>query len=89
MQQSRLFLALPEYISTPDGMEIDQEGNLILSCPNFAQPETSGCVVKIGKDKKVTKWFDTPVHPKTGKARQKCTSLKGLAGRALHVEIWA
>ncbi len=52
MQQSRLFLALPEYISTPDGMEIDQEGNLILSCPNFAQPETSGCVVKIGKDKK-------------------------------------
>lgn len=69
MKKSRLFLALPEYISTPDGMEIDQEGNLILSCPNFAQPETSGCVVKISKDKKVTKWFDVPVHPKTGKAR--------------------
>ena len=28
------------------GMEIDREGNLILSCPNFAQPETSGCARK-------------------------------------------
>jgi sugar lactone lactonase YvrE len=69
MRESKLFLALPEYISTPDGMEIDKEGNLILSCPNFAEETSTGCIVKIDKDKKVRKWFDVPPHPKTGIAR--------------------
>ena len=36
MQTSTLFSVLPEYICTPDGMEIDREGNLVLSCPNYA-----------------------------------------------------
>lgn len=69
MRQSRLFCALPEYVSTPDSMVIDRHGNLILSCPNFAEEKTSGCVVKISKDGTVTKWFDVPVHPETGVAR--------------------
>jgi len=51
-------------------MDIDHDGNLILSCPNFAEPSTSGCVVRISPgDHKVTKWFDVPVHPETGVAR--------------------
>ncbi len=49
MRQPKLYLHLPEYISTPDSMDSDNEGNLILSCPNFAAPETSGCVVKISR----------------------------------------
>ena len=69
MQTPRLFTKLPEYICTPDGMEIDRDGNLILSCPNYAELAGSGCVVKIDKDRKVTKWFDVPVHPETGVAR--------------------
>ncbi len=70
MRQPKLYLHLPEYISTPDSMDSDNEGNLILSCPNFAEPTTSGCVVKISKgERKVTKWFDCPVHPDTGVAR--------------------
>jgi hypothetical protein len=50
-------------------MEIDSEGNLILSCPNFADMTMPSCVLKIGRDKSVRKWFDVPVNPETGEAR--------------------
>ena len=69
MNESRLFCVLPDYICTPDGMAIDKYGNLVLSCPNYAEDDVSGCVVKIDKEGKVTKWFDVPVHPETGVAR--------------------
>lgn len=69
MKTSTLFTILPEYICTPDGMEIDKKGNLVLSCPNFADDRMSGCVVKIDREGNVKKWFDVPVHPETGVAR--------------------
>ena len=69
MRSSSLFSILPEYICTPDGMEIDPHGNLVLSCPNFADDSMSGCVVKLDRTGKVTKWFDVPVHEETGVAR--------------------
>ena len=70
MQQSRLFTLLPEeYVCTPDGMEIDKNGDLIVSCPNYADDNMSGCVIRITKDMKISKWFDVPVHPETGIAR--------------------
>ena len=70
MKTPKLFTLLPEeYVSTPDGMDIDWDGNLILSCPNFATDEMSGCVIRIDKDKNITEWFDVPVHPETGIAR--------------------
>lgn len=69
MQQSKLFCILPDYVCTPDGMEIDQYGNLVLSCPNFADDALSGCVVKIDKAGSVKKWFDVPVLEETGVAR--------------------
>jgi len=68
MLQSELFVALPEYISTPDSMEIDRHGNLVLSCPNFADGQP-GIVARITKEGVVSKWFDVPVHPETGAAR--------------------
>ena len=70
MVEPTLFLKLPEaYVCTPDGMTVDRQGNLILSCPNYAEKEMSGCVVRIDKNKNVQKWFDVPVHPETGLAR--------------------
>ncbi len=69
MKKPRLFVTLPDYVCTPDGMEIDREGNLIVSCPNYADKNMSGCVIKIDKDKNITKWFDVPVHEETGVAR--------------------
>lgn len=69
MQESRLFCVLPDYICTPDGMAVDQKGDLVLSCPNYAEDDISGCVVKIDRKGNVKKWFDVPVHPETGVAR--------------------
>lgn len=69
MQTPELFTLLPDYICTPDGMAVDKEGNLILSCPNYADKNMSGCVVKIDKNRNVTKWFDVMPHPETGVAR--------------------
>ncbi|MCL1796465.1 MAG: phage head-tail adapter protein, partial [Clostridia bacterium] len=64
----KLFALLPDYISTPDGMAIDRHGNIVLSCPNFADGQP-GVVVRIDKDRNITKWFEVPVHPETGVAR--------------------
>ena len=69
MLTPKLFSILPDYICTPDGMAIDRHGNLVLSCPNFADTSTSGLVVRFDKERNITKWFDVPVHPETGVAR--------------------
>lgn len=64
-----LFLELPEdIVNVPDSMTIDKDGNLILTVPNFADTDMPGCVLKIDKDKNVTKWFDVPVNEETGRA---------------------
>ena len=66
MKKSRLFTILPDYVATPDGMAIDREGNLILACPNYADQTLPGCILKIDRNKSITKWFDVPVHEETG-----------------------
>jgi hypothetical protein len=55
MQPPKLFAVLPDYVSTPDGMAIDPEGNLILACPNYADPSKPGCILKIDADRKIRK----------------------------------
>jgi len=70
MQQPKLLCLLPEqYVCTPDGMEVDNEGNLILACPNFADMSMPSCICKIDTNYNVKKWFDVPVSEKTGEAR--------------------
>jgi len=68
MQQPELFLVLPDYCPTPDGMAIAPNGDLILACPNFADQRYPGCVMRITKDGRISKWFDVPVLPETGLA---------------------
>jgi sugar lactone lactonase YvrE len=68
MQQPRLFALLPDYATTPDGMAIDPDGNLILACPNYADPSKPGCLLKIDSDRKIRKWVDVPVSQETGHA---------------------
>ena len=70
MKKPTLFTALPEeFVCTPDGMEIDKNGDLIISCPNYADRKLSGCVLRVTKDRKISKWFDVILHPETGVAR--------------------
>ena len=68
MQTPKLFVKLPDYCPTPDGMEIDSEGNLVVACPNFADKSKPGCIIKIDQDGNVRKWFNVPIIPETGSA---------------------
>lgn len=69
MRETKLFSVLPDYVCTPDGMDIDRHGNLVLSCPNYAEDTVSGCVIRLDREGNGKKWFDVPVHPETGVAR--------------------
>ncbi len=70
MKQSSLLMTLPpEWVCTPDGMTVAENGNLVLACPNFADLTMKSCVLQISPDGKVQKWFDVPVNPVTGQAR--------------------
>ena len=66
LQKSELFLELPEYCPTPDGMAIAPTGDLILACPNYADLSQPACLVRITKDKTVSKWLDVPILEETG-----------------------
>lgn len=68
MQTPKLFVELPDYCPTPDGMAVDAEGNLVVACPNYADQTKPACVVKIDKEGNVKKWFDVPVLADTGLA---------------------
>ena len=65
----QLFLSLPDACNTPDGMTLDPAtGNIILACPNFNDTKFPGILMKIDPSNKVSKFFDLPPHPETGKA---------------------
>ena len=64
-QAVRLFAVMPAFCPTPDGMAVDPQGNLVVACPNYADQTQPACLAKIGKDRKVSKWVDVPVHPGT------------------------
>lgn len=66
VQTPKLFVRLPDYCPTPDGMEIDAEGNLVVACPNYADQSKPCCVIKIDKQGNVKKWFNVPVLRETG-----------------------
>lgn len=68
LQVSTLFMELPEICPTPDGMAIAPDGNLIVACPNFANPAMPACLMRITPDKQISKWIDVPVLAETGVA---------------------
>jgi len=65
---TKLLVQLPDFCPTPDGMAIDADGNLVVACPNFADAKQPGCLIKISRDRRVTKWVDVPPLAETGRA---------------------
>jgi sugar lactone lactonase YvrE len=72
---ARLFVTLPGYAVTTDGMAIAPDGDLVVACPNYAsnapgtfKPSVPGCFIKIDKHGNVRKWVDSPVLAETGRA---------------------
>ena len=68
MQTPHLFAVLPDACPTPDGMAIAPDGELVVACPNYADPTQAACLIKIGKDRKVRPWVKVPVLSDTGVA---------------------
>ena len=65
-QKSELFMVLPDYCPTPDGMAIAPNGDLVLACPNFADISKPACLMRITPKGEIHKWLDVPVLPETG-----------------------
>ena len=61
----KLFLDLPECCNTPDGMTLDSQNNILLSCPNFCNADYPGIIVKINPQNQMSIYFSCPVHPET------------------------
>ena len=75
LRNAQLFVTLPEYAVTPDGMVIAPDGDLVVACPNYAsyapgsnRPSVAACLIKIDKHGQVRKWVEIPVLAETGRA---------------------
>ena len=64
-KKAALFLDLPEYCNTPDGMTLGDDGNIYLSCPNFNNSVFPGLVMKINPQNELTIFYAMPAHPET------------------------
>ncbi|KKK71560.1 hypothetical protein LCGC14_2912690, partial [marine sediment metagenome] len=62
----QLLLTLPEICPTPDGMVLDSQGNIILSCPNYFDPTHPAVLMKIDPQNRVRLFCLMPTHPETG-----------------------
>ncbi len=60
-----MFISLPEYCNTPDGMTLDEAGNIILSCPNLNVPRFPGVLMKITPDNRLEFLYNLPAHLET------------------------
>lgn len=64
-----LFVQLPPYCPTPDGMAIDSDGRLVVACPNYGDPSQPACLIKIDDQRRqVRKWYTFPPLASTGRA---------------------
>jgi hypothetical protein len=75
LQKAQLFVQLPDFAVTPDGMAIAPDGDLLVAIPNFASyakgattPGVPGRFIKISKDRKVRDLFECPILAETGRA---------------------
>jgi len=60
------FIKLPASCTTPDGMAIAPDGNLLLTCPNYADQSVKACILKIDKAYNVSLFYEFPAYEPTG-----------------------
>lgn len=67
-KKAELLVDLPrETCNTPDGMCLMPDGNVILSMPNFNDPEQPPVLMKISPENKAELFYKLPPNPDTGK----------------------
>jgi sugar lactone lactonase YvrE len=59
---------LPEEYNTPDGMALDKDGAILLSCPNYNDDKYPAKMLRIDAADRISEVITLPVHPDTGKA---------------------
>lgn len=64
-KKAELFMDLPEYCNTPDGMTLGNDDNIYLSCPNFNNPLFPGLIMKISPQNDLSIFYAMPAHPET------------------------
>lgn len=57
---TKLFAELPDYCPTPDAFALAPDGSLTLSCPNYADNSKPGVLIRIDKNRSVTKICEIP-----------------------------
>jgi sugar lactone lactonase YvrE len=67
-QQASLFVELPSYCPTPDAMAIAPNGDLVVTCPNFADQQQKAWIIRIDRDRNVHPWVEVPPMALTGVA---------------------
>ena len=65
--RAQLLVELPDYCNTPDAMELLPDGSILLSVPNFTDMSSPGVLMRISPENRVSRFYDLPPHPDTGK----------------------
>ncbi len=66
LRETRLFAELPDYCPTPDAFAISPDGDLFLSCPNYADNSLPGLLVRVNAEGRITKIVEVPgIEPGT------------------------
>jgi len=68
LKTPKLLVKLPEICPTPDGMAMDDKGNIILACPNYADQTHPAVLMKIDPKNQVRLLCRVPVLAETGVA---------------------
>ena len=68
LKKPAVAIDLPEEYNTPDGMTVDRDKNIILSCPNSNDEKHPAKMLRISPNDEVSEIISLPVHPDTKKA---------------------
>ncbi len=66
--EPELLVVLPEAYPTPDALAIHPGGDLVVSCPNFADTSQPPALIKITPELEVQHWVTMPPMEETGRA---------------------
>ncbi|WP_116126772.1 SMP-30/gluconolactonase/LRE family protein [Lewinella sp. IMCC34183] len=66
--EQHMLFSFPDYLSQPDGMALDQAGNVYVSNPNFNNTKYPGLILKVTPDYEWSVFYASPASPDTKKA---------------------
>ena len=66
LKKPAIAVNLPEKYNTPDGMTVDKDNNILLSVPNFNDPNYPAKILRISPDDGISEVVTLPKHPETG-----------------------